>query len=306
MQIQLFICKSFQSHKPPSTTHDPTSSYSTSSHNLLKPKFLSPLLHVPSFFLIVTSIIVPSDRFPGPLEGCTFVQAFILGHDTRKSVHILFSVFMVRQILFQDVSVYQYTVLCFFVANASLLIPMNMLWKCIEFWSKTGLRSNYYLPLGHSDYKLLRSHSSEWSTLQYKEFDSSIPKSLPAGRWGGIRPRLLQIPKTNNVQQLFTCKDSPFETEAAPDRKEQSWHGQLAAISCVKNVKLNLQPSATFELSLHRQVLSSIYRVIPNLTAYAQVCREEAISKQWFMIVTDTQLLRVLASFEHQFSSKFE
>ncbi len=28
--------KSFKRHKPPSTTHDPTSSYGTSSHNLLK------------------------------------------------------------------------------------------------------------------------------------------------------------------------------------------------------------------------------------------------------------------------------
>ena len=45
---------------------------------------------------------------------------------------------------------------------------------CVEFWSETGLRRNY-LPLGHSDYKLLRSHSSEWCTLQYKEFDSSTP-----------------------------------------------------------------------------------------------------------------------------------
>ena len=49
IQIQHITWKSFQSHKTPSTTHDPTSSYGTSSQNLLKPKFLS-LLHVPSFF----------------------------------------------------------------------------------------------------------------------------------------------------------------------------------------------------------------------------------------------------------------
>ena len=152
--------------------------------------------------------------------------------------------------MFQDVSVYCYLLFC---------LQMLLCWlqwtcyeKSLEFWSETGLRSNY-LPLGHSDSKLLRSHSSEWSTLQYKEFDSSTSKSLPAGEKGlEMRQNPPQIAPDCEKQPLFTCKDSPRETEAARDRKEQSWDGRFAAISCVKNVKSNLQPSTTCELSVHR------------------------------------------------------
>ncbi len=204
-----------------------------------------------------------------------------------------FSIF--QHILFQDASVYWF--LLFLLQMLLCWFPRTCYEKCVEFWSETGLRSNY-LRLGHSNYKLFRSHSSEWSTLQYKEFDSSTPILARRPEEGlEIRRKRPQIAPNSEKQTTFNSSI-------------------LAKTPLVKPKPLVIGRNKAETDSSQRFVALNMCSPAQPASCIAVLHMPSLLRKGHFqtMIVTDStnfrtknsQLLKVLANLEHQLSSKFE